>query len=76
MKVDEDDKQTKSTTSDPEKEKLKEEAKEFYFLAKNYRSERYMKDEKSVTNNLTKIGTYFRQTIFNKMERIRELPRR
>ena len=50
MKVEDEEKMTVTTTllTDSEKEKLKEEAKEFYGLAKSYRSERYMKEEKFV----------------------------
>jgi hypothetical protein len=52
MKVDDDEKATtdQNSMSIEDKEKLKEEAKQFYILAKNYRSERYMKEEKFVTN--------------------------
>jgi hypothetical protein len=48
MKVEDDDKSTTRTETDELKEKLKEEAKQFYALAKSYRSERYMKEEKFV----------------------------
>lgn len=54
MKVDDDERTPNEQNSIPEeeKEKLKEEAKQFYILAKNYRSERYMKEEKFVTIDL------------------------
>ena len=51
----EDHKSQTDNISESMKEKLKEEGKEFYSLAKSYRSERFMRDDKSVNQNLNRL---------------------
>ena len=53
MKEENEEKSTNNCISNAEKKKLKEEANDYYILAKNYRSERYMKEEKFVIYTLT-----------------------